>query len=86
MCKWSVDLGSGAPLLLLAGQKGLIRVLDCGRGALVHVRGVGGGGAHPVAAGWTEGPHPGAGLRQGRAGACERGEDFSLVCCRYSVS
>ena len=43
MCKWSVDLGSGAPLLLLAGQKGLIRVLDCGRGALVHVRGVGGG-------------------------------------------
>lgn len=36
-CKWSVDETSGAPLLLLAGHNGVIRVLDCAHSTLVHV-------------------------------------------------
>ncbi|EFJ49895.1 polycomb group protein, partial [Volvox carteri f. nagariensis] len=35
-CKWSVDEESGAALLLLAGEKALVRVLDVSRGYLVH--------------------------------------------------
>ncbi|KAG2437711.1 hypothetical protein HYH02_011089 [Chlamydomonas schloesseri] len=35
-CKWSVDADSGAALLLLAGEKALVRVLDVSRGCLVH--------------------------------------------------
>lgn len=36
-CKWSVDADSGAALLLLAGEKALVRVLDVSRGCLLHV-------------------------------------------------
>ncbi|KAG2441491.1 hypothetical protein HXX76_003113 [Chlamydomonas incerta] len=35
-CKWSVDASTGAALLLLAGEKALVRVLDVSRGCLVH--------------------------------------------------
>ena len=37
VCKWSVDPKTGSPLLLLAGHKGVIRVVDCGSATLVHV-------------------------------------------------
>lgn len=37
VCRWSVDETSGAPLLLLAGHNGVIRVLDCAHSTLVHV-------------------------------------------------
>ncbi|GLC45623.1 hypothetical protein PLESTB_001786700 [Pleodorina starrii] len=35
-CKWSRDEESGAALLLVAGKKALVRVLDVSRGGLVH--------------------------------------------------
>ncbi|GFR44999.1 hypothetical protein Agub_g6309, partial [Astrephomene gubernaculifera] len=35
-CKWSRDPDSGAALLLAAGRKALVRVLDVSRGQLVH--------------------------------------------------
>lgn len=39
MCKWSVDTATGAPLLLLAGKNGLLRVVNCMTGMLEMVRG-----------------------------------------------
>lgn len=38
-CKWTHEEGTRAPLLLVAGQKGLVRVLDCTTQELVHVSG-----------------------------------------------
>ena len=37
VCKWTEQKGTGHPLLLIAGLKGLVRVLDCTTQALVHV-------------------------------------------------
>ncbi len=39
--KWSVNVSTGAPLLLLAGKRGLLKVLDCETEALTRVRGPG---------------------------------------------
>ncbi|GIL42162.1 hypothetical protein Vafri_222 [Volvox africanus] len=36
-CKWSRDEESGAALLLIGGEKALVRVLDVSRACLVHV-------------------------------------------------
>ena len=38
-CKWSVDAGTGAPLLLLAGKNALLHVIDCATGTLEAVSG-----------------------------------------------
>lgn len=38
MCKWSQNEDTGAPLLLLAGQTGVIRVIDCNLRQVVWVR------------------------------------------------
>ena len=37
-CKWSVEERSGAPLLLIAGKKGLLKVLNCVTESLQWVR------------------------------------------------
>ena len=35
--KWSVNMSTGAPLLLLAGKRGLLKVLDTEKEALTRV-------------------------------------------------
>lgn len=37
VCKWSLDEDSGAPVLLIAGQNGVVRALDCASASLMHV-------------------------------------------------
>lgn len=37
-CKWSVEPRSGAPLLLIAGKRGLLKVLNCVTESLHWVR------------------------------------------------
>ena len=37
-CKWTVDVETGAPLLLLAGKNSVLRVLDVMREKLLWVR------------------------------------------------
>lgn len=37
-CKWSVEERTGAPLLLIAGKKGLLKVLNCVTETLEWVR------------------------------------------------
>ena len=37
-CKWSVEARSGAPLLLIAGKHGLLKVLNCVTESLHWVR------------------------------------------------
>ncbi len=37
MCKWSTNTTTGAPLLLLAGSTGRIRVIDCNLRKVVWV-------------------------------------------------
>lgn len=62
-CKWSRDVDSGAPLLLLAGEKGLVRVLDVAHECLLAVShdswscrgGEGGGGVRALWALWALG-------------------------------
>ena len=37
VCKWSINESTGAPLLLLAGKKGVLRIIDCKEEKLVEV-------------------------------------------------
>lgn len=36
VCKWSVNETTGAPLLLVAGSKGLVRAIDCHKNTVSH--------------------------------------------------
>lgn len=36
-CKWSMNEETLAPILLLGGKKGVLRVIDCGETKLVEV-------------------------------------------------
>ncbi|GAX80271.1 hypothetical protein CEUSTIGMA_g7709.t1 [Chlamydomonas eustigma] len=36
VCKWTMNPDTRSPLLLIAGQKGVVRLVDCGSESLVH--------------------------------------------------